>query len=109
MIDPQHDLPMCAPGDAVAVSGRPLLDETRARYTQLGADVVPLAEAGAATADLILLDSPAASELRSAEVALRPGGTIAIRGAPAADASLGAPHAVHSELRIEFLGDDDAN
>jgi hypothetical protein len=108
-MDPHRDLRMCVPGDAVAVSGQPLLDEIGARYTQLGADIVPLAEAGAATADLILLDRPTANELHSAEVALRPGGTIAIRGVPAADASVAAPHAVHSELRIEFLGDDDAS
>jgi hypothetical protein len=106
MTGPADQLPICAPGDAVALGGPRLLDEVGNRYAHHGADVGSLADADPATADLIVLDRPDAGELRSAERALRPGGTIVVRGRPAPGASLSGPDAVLSELRIAFVRDD---
>jgi hypothetical protein len=105
-MDPIPQLPVCSPGDTVAVAGKALLDEIGAHYRRLGADVSPFAAVGNSAADLILLDFPGAEQLRLAEVAVRPGGTIVIRGRPADDASLSGPDAVLSELRVEFVRDD---
>jgi threonine dehydrogenase-like Zn-dependent dehydrogenase len=105
VIDREHELPLCAPGDTVAVSGEPR-DEIVDRYSRLGGDVTALVRVDPSTVDLIVLDQPAADELRAAETALRPGGTIVIRGTPAGEASLAGPDAVLSELRVEFFATD---
>jgi len=99
------ELPLCAPGDTVAISGN-RRDEIASHYTRLGAEVASLDRSGDAQAELIVLARPTGSEVRSAQAALQPGGTIVIRGRPAADASLAGPDAVLSELRIEFVADD---
>jgi D-arabinose 1-dehydrogenase-like Zn-dependent alcohol dehydrogenase len=105
MSHPSLDLPLCAPGDTVAISGE-RQSEIASHYARLGADVASLTGIEDARADLIVLEGPTESEVRSAEAALEPGGTIVILGRPAADASLAGPDAVLSELRVEFVASD---
>jgi threonine dehydrogenase-like Zn-dependent dehydrogenase len=105
----RDSLPVCAPGDLVAVGGArdaaPSEEDLARRYERLGARVVSLAS-GERGIELAILASANNEQVTAGQRLLAPGGTMAITGYLRRDAWLPAPDCVLTELEILFPRDD---